>query len=165
MLEAIMMKTFKFALTFFLGISIAFPAIAGTRDDCVTKCKEAAMYVQSKGLDAAIKEIGNRDGKFVWNDGVNYVFLMDLEAQMLAHPIKPELTKAKNLIETKDVNGKLFNVDMIKAAQKGKGWTKYTWPVPGMEVNKPKHTFVFRVPNTDYFVASGFYVLSAGVYR
>lgn len=160
-----MIKQLKFALTVFLGILLALPAMAGTRDDCVTKCKEAATYIQIEGLDAAIKEIGNRDGKFVWNDGTNYVFLMDFEAQMLAHPIKPELTKAKNLIESKDVNGKRFNVDMIKAAQKGKGWTKYIWPVPGMDVNKPKHTFVMRVPNTDYFVASGFYVLSAGVYR
>jgi len=160
-----MLKSLKFAVTVFLGISLAFPAMAGTRDDCVTKCKEAAMYVQSKGLDAAIKELGNKNGRFVWNDGTNYVFLMDFEARMLAHPIKPELTRAKNLIETKDVNGKLFNVDMIKAAHKGKGWTKYIWPVPGMDVSKPKHTFVYRVPNTDYFVASGFYVLSAGVYR
>ena len=160
-----MIKALRFAVIFFLGISLALPALAGTRDDCVTKCKEAAMYIQSKGLDAAIKEIGNRNGQFVWNDGINYVFLMDLDARMLAHPIKPGLTKVKNLIETKDVNGTLFNVDMIEAAKKGKGWTKYVWPIPGMDVEKPKHTFIYRVPNTDYFVAAGFYVIEAGVYR
>lgn len=36
--------------------------------------------------------------------------------------------------------------------------------VPGMEINKPKHTFIYRVPDTDYFVGAGFYVMSPGVF-
>jgi hypothetical protein len=39
------------------------------------------------------------------------------------------------------------------------------YEVPGMDAVKPKHTFVYRIPDTDYFVASGFYVIKAGVYR
>jgi hypothetical protein len=163
--EVIMKKAMIVALMVFYGIILAVNAAAGTRDDCVTKCKEAAELIQTKGIDAGIKEIGNKNGPFVWNDGVSYVFVMDMNANMLAHPIMPKLTKAKNLIETKDVNGKKFNVDMIEAAKKGKGWTKYIWPVPGMDVNKPKYTFIYRVQDTDYFVAAGYYVIKAGVYR
>ena len=54
---------------------------------------------------------------------------------------------------------------MVKAAEKGKGWTKYIWPVPGMDINKPKHTFIYRVPDSEYFVGAGFYVMEPGVYR
>jgi hypothetical protein len=159
-----MRKAMMAALMVCCGFLLAVNATAGTRDDCVTKCKEAAELIKTKGIDAGVKEIGNKAGRFVWNDGVSYVFVMDMDANMLAHPIMPKLTKAKNLIETKDVNGKKFNVDMIEAAKKGKGWTKYIWPVPGMDVNKPKYTLNLHVPDTDYFVAA-YYVIKAGVYR
>ncbi|WP_167527938.1 cache domain-containing protein [Desulfosarcina alkanivorans] len=143
---------------------LADPAMAGTRDDCITKCKEAGEFIKKQGINAAVKEIGDKKGRFVWNDGVSYVFLMDMKARMLAHPHKPELTKPDTLIEATDVDGKAFFVDFVKAAKKGKGWTKYTWQVPGMEINKPKHTFIYRVPDTDYFVGAGFYVMSPGVF-
>ena len=74
------------------------------------------------------------------------------------------LTKPDTLIDATDIDGKPFFRDFIKAAQKGKGWTQYMWPVPGMEINKPKHTFIYRVPDTDYFVGAGFYVMSPGVF-
>jgi cytochrome c len=147
-----------------LLVLLTVPALAGTRDDCVTKCKEASDFILTKGIAAAIKEIGNKDGRFVWNDGVSYIFLMNMDAKMLAHPYKPELTKAESLRDTKDVSGKFLFQEMVKKASNGKGWTKYMWPVPGKDVNKPKHTFIYRVPNTDYFVGAGFYVMSPGVY-
>ena len=147
-----------------MGILMTVPALAGTRDDCITKCKEAGEFIKTQGINAAIKEINNKDGRFVWNDGVSYVFLMNMNAKMLAHPHKPELTKPDTLIEATDVDGKAFFKDFVKAAEKGKGWAKYMWPVPGMEINKPKHTFIYRVPDTEYFVGAGFYVMSPGVF-
>lgn len=54
--------------------------------------------------------------------------------------------------------------DFIKKASQGKGWTKYVYEVPGKHVIKPKHTFIYHIPDTDYFVGSGFYVMKAGVY-
>ena len=74
-------------------------AESATKDECVAKCKEAAQLVTDKGIDAAIAEINKKDGPFVWKD--SYVFLMDLEGKMLAHPIKPDLI-GKNLLETPD---------------------------------------------------------------
>ena len=72
-------------------------AESATKDECVAKCEEAAQLVTDKGIDAAIAEINKKDGPFVWKD--SYVFLMDLEGKMLAHPIKPDLI-GKNLLET-----------------------------------------------------------------
>ena len=62
------------------------PALAGTRDDCISKCKEAGNFIKTKGIAAAIKEIGNKKGAFVWNDGVQLCILDEYESQMLAHP-------------------------------------------------------------------------------
>ncbi len=45
--------------------------------------------VNEKGIGAAIAEINKKDGKFVWAD--TYVFLMDLDGKMLAHPMSPAL--------------------------------------------------------------------------
>ena len=163
-MEAALKRTIAGVLTILFVTSMTIPAVAGTRDDCITKCKEAAGFIKTQGIDAAIKEINNKHGKFVWNDGVSYVFLMNMKAKMLAHPHKPGLLKPPTLIEATDIDGKAFFKDFIKAADKGKGWTKYMWPVPGMEVNKPKHTFIYRVPDTDYFVGAGFYVMSPGVF-
>ena len=61
------------------------------------------------------------------------MFLMNMKARMLAHPHKPALLKPATLIEATDIDGKAFFKDFIRAAEKGKGWTKYMWPVPGME--------------------------------
>ncbi|BBO84887.1 hypothetical protein DSCO28_54530 [Desulfosarcina ovata subsp. sediminis] len=163
-MEAALKRITTHTLTVFILVLLAFPALAGTRDDCITKCKEAAEFIKSRGIDAAIKEIGNKDGRFVWNEGVSYVFLMNMKAKMLAHPHKPELTQAESLYETTDINGKQLFKDMIETAKKGKGWTKYVWPVPGMGVNKPKYTFIYRVSGTDYFIGAGFYVMAPGEY-
>ena len=147
------------SVTFFSAL-----AVAGTRDDCISKCRQAGAFIQSRNIDTAIKEIGNKSGQFVWNDGVSYVFLMDMNGKMIAHPHQPGLTKQKSLVNFTDSSGKLFFKDMIKTAQKGKGWTKYMWPVPGKGITKPKHTYIYRVPDTDYFVAAGFYVIEPGVF-
>jgi signal transduction histidine kinase len=90
--------------------------------------------------------------------------MMDMNAHMVAHPFKPELTSIDTLINRPDANGKLFRQDFIKKANNGKGWVKYVYEVPGKDVTKPKHTFIYRIPNTDYFVGAGFYVMQAGVY-
>ena len=60
---------------------------SATKDECVVKCHEAAAMITSKGLDAAIKEISDPKGAFVWKD--SYVFLMNLDGKMLAHPFQP----------------------------------------------------------------------------
>jgi len=91
-----------------LSLTAVSSGMAGTRDKCVEKCKEAATFVKTNGIKAAIEEISKRNNRFTWNDGVSYVFLMDMDCKMLAHPVQPELTQSVNLIESKDVNGKPF---------------------------------------------------------
>lgn len=132
-------------------------AAGATKDECVSKCKESAAMVTANGLDAAIAEINKKDGKFVWKD--TYVFLMDLDGMMLAHPMSPALI-GKNLLEMKDKGepGKLLFKEFVQVAkEKGEGWVDYMWTNPGDPKPRKKVTYIYRVPGKNLFVGAGIY--------
>jgi signal transduction histidine kinase len=138
----------------FLGVS-AMAAEGGTKDECVAKCKEAGQMITDKGLDEAVKEINNKTGKFVWKD--TYVFLMDLDGKMLAHPMNAALI-GKSLLETKDKGdpGKLLFKEFVELAKgKGEGWVDYMWSNPGDPKPRKKISFIYRVPGKDLLVGAG----------
>ena len=131
-------------------------ADSATKEEVVAKCKQAAQLIKDKGIDAGIAEIANKKGPFVWKD--TYVFLMDLNGKMLAHPIKPELTAKDSLLAVKDTDGKPLFVEFVKVANdKGDGWVDYMWPKPGQEKPAPKSSYIYRVPGTQYLVGAGIY--------
>jgi signal transduction histidine kinase len=132
-------------------------AAGATKDECVAKSKEAAAMVNEKGIGAAVAEINKKDGKFVWAD--SYVFLMDLDGKMVAHPMSPALI-GKNLLEMKDKGepGKFLFKEMVTVAKgPGEGWVYYMWTNPGDPVPRKKVTYVYRVPGKDMFVGAGIY--------
>jgi cytochrome c len=131
-------------------------AETATPDEVVTKCHEAAKFVQDNGIDASIKSIGDKKGPFVWKD--TYVFLMNMDGKMLAHPIKPTLTEKSSLLDVKDSAGKPLFMEFVELANsKGKGWVDYMWPKPGQDEPAPKSSFIYRVPGTQYIVGAGIY--------
>ena len=140
-----------------LGItSLGMAGDGATKEEVMAKCLDAAKMIQKKGIDAAVTSIGDKKGPFVWKD--TYVFLMDMDGKMLAHPIKPELTKRDNLVQVKDSAGKPLFLEFIELANsKGKGWVNYMWPKPGEEKPSAKSSYIYRVPNTQYFVGAGIY--------
>lgn len=132
------------------------------KDECVRLCKDAANFINEKGLDAAIKEINNKEGKFVSKN--TYVYLLDLKGTLQAHPFNPQVI-GKSLFEQKDTNGKLFVQEQIEIAKtKGEGWTEYMYPTPA-ELKKPtpfkekisskKLSYVYRVPGKDLLAVAG----------
>ncbi len=134
------------------GISLAGTA---TPDECIAKCKEAAIVITDKGPDAAIAEINKRDGNFVWKD--TYVFLMDMDGKMLAHPIKSSLV-GKNMLEIKDSNGKFLFQEFIRVAKtSGVGWVDYTWPRPGEDRATQKSSYILKVIGKDLILGAGIY--------
>jgi signal transduction histidine kinase len=139
------------------GFSVqGWAAENATRDEVITKCMEAAKMIGEKGIDAAKLVIGDKNGPFVWKD--TYVFLMDMDAKMLAHPIKPELTQKENLLHVKDTAGKPLFLEFVELANsRGKGWVDYMWPKPGQEKPAEKSSFIYRVPGTQYLVGAGIY--------
>jgi signal transduction histidine kinase len=163
-----MRKVAVIALAVMASVALAANVLAGSavKDECVALCKDAAKFINEKGVDAAIAEIGNKEGKFVSKN--TYVFLMDLEGNRLAHPYAtPKDPKIMNLFEMKDTTGKLFVQEYIAVAKsKGEGWTEYMYPTPE-ELKKPtpykekrsskKISFVYRVPGKDLMVIAGFF--------
>jgi signal transduction histidine kinase len=156
-MEVEMRRVTILTMMFLFVLSLAGPAMAqsATKDECVAKCKEAAQLVNEKGLDAAIAEINKKDGKFVWKD--SYVFLMDLDGKMLAHPVSPALI-GKDQMGLTDKAGKLIVKDFVEVAKtKGEGWVPYMWPKPGAEAPAKKLTYVYRVTGKNLFTAAGTY--------
>jgi signal transduction histidine kinase len=105
--------------------------------------QEAIAYYQTAGKEATLAEIDKPDGQFVQNE--RYLFAVDLEGNMLAHPIKKELT-GRNLIDLRDLCGKSFIRKIVNIAKtRGYGFTEYEWQVPGREIERYKTTFIERV--------------------
>ena len=150
-----------FIITFCLIIGllevIAWAEGSATKDECVIKCHEAAAMINSKGLDAAIKEISNPKGSFVWKD--SYVFLMNLDGKMLAHPFSPELTQKDHVLLMTDPTDKALFVHFVNLARNvGHGWVEYMWPKPGKNTPSKKLSYIYRVPKHELFVGAGVYV-------
>ena len=162
-----MIKNIRFKILIILVFCLtAVPAHAVTRDELINKCIEAGQHLKNRGLDSAVKLIEDKQGPYVWHDNINYLFLMDTNGKMLAHPFKPELKKSASLLDKTDTKGSSFFVEFVKVAKSkaGMGWVRYMWPLPGKAEPIQKYTFIYRIPDTDYFIGSGFYVIRPGEY-
>jgi signal transduction histidine kinase len=135
----------------------AFGNETATREECIQKAKQAGDLFKKIGKEAALKQINDRNGPFVWKD--TYVFVFETDSCVLVgHPIKPALI-GKSLIGMRDFNGKLFFVEMIDLANSkaGKGWVEYMWPKPGEDKPSQKASYVYRVPGTNIATSAGIY--------
>lgn len=137
-------------------------AVAGydtaTAAETVALAHQAATMIL-KDKEAALAEISKSDGKFVAGD--SYVFVMNLEGKMLAHPFMPDLMSKNNMLSTPDKNvadPKMPFVEfVVVACTKGEGWVQYMWPKPGSTEPSIKDTYIYRVPGTDMLVGAGIY--------
>jgi len=148
-----------------VGLAASVMAQSAVKDECVTLCKDAAKFLNEKGFYPTVFEINKRDGKFVSKN--TYVFLVDLEGHLLAHPFNQQYI-GMDMTPNKDVNGILFVQDYLKIAKssKGEGWTEYMYPTPE-ELKKPipfkekkaskKVSYVYRVPGKDLMLIAGFF--------
>ena len=149
--------SYLFAAIFLVLSANAFAGESATKEECVIKCREAAALINSQGVEKATKVIGDPDGKFVWKD--SYVFLMDLNGKMLAHPFQPELTQKDHVLLMTDPTGKAMFVQFVNLARTaGEGWVEYMWPKPGKSTPAKKLSYIYKVPNHDLFVGAGVYV-------
>lgn len=156
-----MRKTAVVLLILVIGLmlgSVAFAEDRTTRAEIVAKCEEAAQLLLAD-REAGIAEIANKEGRFVWKD--TYVFLMDMQGNMLAHPIIPQLTEKGPLLDLTDKNRekpkKIF-IEFVEMAQKnGAGWIWYKWTKPMEKGIFDKFTYIQRVGYTDLIVGAGIY--------
>jgi cytochrome c len=118
---------------------------------------KAAALIESNGK-ASFSEFRKKDSE--WFHGDTYLFVYDLNANVLLNPAFP-LREGTNVTGQKDANGKLFHNEIIKVAEtKGSGWVDYMFPKPGQtEASSQKWAYVKKVTidGIPGLVASGFY--------
>lgn len=117
----------------------------------------AAKEIESKG-DSAFSLFYDPTGSYRNKDA--YVVVFSRDGIDLVNPAFPDL-EGRNVMDLKDVNGKLIVTDMFKVAnEKGSGWVEYMWPKPGQSVPTMKSTYVTKAKykGKEYLVSCGTYL-------
>ncbi len=139
-----------------LGGAVASASDNATKEECVAKVAEVIAIAQQQSPQAAIDQVNDVNGPFVWKD--TYVYIMDLSGTIVAHGPQPKFI-GKNLMGLKDPVTKqpwypaLF--EKIKADEGSKGWFDYHW-------RKPNVDGVFK--KECYYQRAGDLVVFAGIY-
>ncbi len=116
----------------------------------------AADLVADRGKEA-FAQLRDKTGPFIFMD--TYVFVDSQDGVELVNPAQPSL-EGKNLINVKDVHGKLLAREYINAAVKnGNAWVDYYWYRPGENTPAQKYTYVRKVmfKGESYVLGAGFY--------
>lgn len=133
-----------------------------TPELCKKKAQDAANLLKAEG-GAALAKIKDPNGEFRFADGKGYVWVHNLDGEMVMHPIKPALD-GKGLLDMRDVNGVYLFVAMNELVEeKGQGWVPYAWPKPGEKNSSPKVSYVVLVKHgeMEYVAGSGMYDVTA----
>ncbi len=91
-------------------------------------------------------------------DTDNYVWINDLNAVMVMHPVKPSLN-GKPLMEMEDAHGKQLFRAMVELVRKqGAGYVDYYWPKPGSDQPEAKISYVKKFAPWGWVLGTGVYV-------
>lgn len=131
------------------------------------KVNAVAKLIDEKGVDEAIKAVNDIEGEFHW--GSDYVYLMNLECEILAHPTQPGLI-GRNLISLRcPVNDTPFFAEVfekVNADANAEGWIEYYWAKPDGKGGfyededgnrKPFKKMVYYKRKGDVVIFAGFY--------
>jgi methyl-accepting chemotaxis protein len=94
-------------------------------------------------------------------DESEYFWINDLDAVMVAHPIKSELD-GQDLSTFEDPNGKRIFIEFARvAAEEGEGFVDYAWPPPDDPDGEPipKISFVKGFEPWGWVIGSGIYIV------
>lgn len=115
--------------------------------------REAVLLHRELGEEQALIRISDPDGAF--SQGEHYVFVLDVNGNLLSHPHLKEL-EGRNLIHLRDSTGRKFINDLVsKARSRCNGFSEYKWRVPTSKEERHKTVFFERVG--DIVVCGGFY--------
>lgn len=146
------MKTKRLLLAAVLCL-VAWTAHADNRDTAVAMVKKAVTFYRANGVEKLIEEVNKPQGQFV--DGAFYVYVKDMDAMMLAHPVQPWMI-GQNSYNNKDADGKLFAKEMQdRAKTEASGWVDYRYKNPKTNEIEAKSTYYERVD--DLLICCGTY--------
>jgi len=93
-----------------------------------------------------------------FDDGSGYFFIVDLDGVCIAQGARPQ-DEGQSIIDLQDTQGTYFIKEMINIVNdNGSGVVDYFWNNPVTGQNEIKSTYVMLIPETNYFIGTGFYV-------
>ena len=143
----------RFTLAALLTIALPFSLNAAqksTEAEARALLDKAITLVATSGPDKAFAAFNDPKGGFQQRD--LYVLCYD-STKIVAHADKAQL--GATAATRKDIDGKLFAVEMLDVARKGGGTVEYKWLNPSSQQVEPKITFI--KPVGDGFCGVGIY--------
>ena len=107
--------------------------------------ERAIAFYEVSGKNVALAEFADPRGPFV--QGGHYVYVLDSNGTMLAHPIDAKYM-GQDFYDVRDADGKSFIKDIVDAANaKRYGWVSYKWFDPVTEIEQNKILYFEKVDN------------------
>jgi cytochrome c len=125
-----------------------------TADDATAMVKKGVAFIKASGKDKGYAEISSKTSQFKKED--LYLVVYGLDGMVHAHGANEKMI-GKNLIELKDIDGKLFvkeRVEMAKA--KPSFWQDYKFTNPESKKIEPKSMYCEKLDET---------VVCGGIYK
>ena len=114
---------------------------------------QSGEMTQEEGQAAALAAIGA-----MRYNGSDYFWVNDYQANMVMHPIKPELD-GKDLNGLKDPTGMTIFQEFVKVVSANKsGYVTYYWPKPNADQPVPKESFVQGFEPWGWIIGTGVYI-------
>jgi len=126
-----------------------------TKDDAIAMVKKGVAHVKASGNDKAYAEFTDK-ANATWRKEDLYLVVYGLDGTVHAHGANAKMV-GKNLIELKDIDGKLFvkeRVDMAKS--QSTFWQDYKFTNPETKKIEPKQMYCEKLNDT---------VVCGGIYK
>lgn len=116
--------------------------------------KDNAKKLSKAELENKLKKLV----KAIRYDQNNYVWINDMDAVIIMHPVSPHLD-GKNLSKMKDSNGKFLFKEMVDICKKdGEGMVDYTWLKQDTKQETQKVSYVKLIPELGWIIGTGAWV-------
>ncbi|MDN3678750.1 methyl-accepting chemotaxis protein [Vibrio tapetis subsp. quintayensis] len=126
--------------------------------DNLTKSRAVPLF---KGRELSFEQLKNLALQQIGSTryGENgYLWVNDLDGNMLMHPIKPELNEQNMIKSNTDYVAYAFKQFVTIADLKGSGFVSYQWPTPGEKSLQNKVSFVAKASFLPWVVGTGVYI-------
>ena len=135
-------------------LATSFNAFANaTAEEATAMVKKGVSFIKANGKDKGHAEISNKEGQFKKDD--LYLTVYGMDGTVRAHGANEKMI-GKNLIELKDIDGKLFVKERVELAQsKGTFWQDYKFTNPVSKKIEPKAMYCEKLD--DAVVCGGIY--------
>jgi cytochrome c len=145
---------FSFIVSFILFINGSELKSAGSKADAIKMVDKAVAYYKANGRQKVIDAVNKKNGLF--HKGDVYVYLLNLEGAVVAHPLNPSLI-GQDSLQLRDPEGKYFVKEIVsRANEQGGYWVSYKWPNPETKKMQTKEVYCKKVD--DIIFICGIYI-------